>query len=40
MSDEERKAFLMYSSLANRKIVGDSVCKLAYDISKRNLCTL
>ena len=40
---EGRKAFLRYTGtihLQNRKIVCDSVRRLAYDIPKRNLSTL
>jgi len=36
-SYEGRKAFLATFHLQNRKIVWDSVSKLAYDIPERNL---
>jgi len=38
-SVERRKAFLGIIHLQNRKIVRDSVPKLAYNIPKRNLST-
>jgi len=39
-SYEKRKAEKLTVHLQNRKIVWDSIRKLAYDITKRNISTL